>query len=283
MANLSLSQPSWVKKGLIFLLFFVLEAMVFALLPLSARLPIGPLLNAHAALTVLLLAAALLLRRSKNGQPYWPVCYALFVAAMAVLLSTLYEGGLLDWLGLTTATPQGVAVAKLSESLWRVAAILVLMGIVGAGRNSLYLGRGKIVRGLAIGAAGFVGFAALAFVPLLIQGTMSVNKLLSLAPWILIFVLSNGFMEELLYRGLFLQRYEAFLGKGLANILAAVVFTLVHLPVTYVADVLQFLVILFPLALIWGYLTQKTNSLWGSALFHAGADCMIVLGIFASM
>lgn len=109
------------------------------------------------------------------------------------------------------------------------------------------------------------------------------STLLSLAPWILIFVLANGFMEELLYRGLFLKWYEPFLGKGMSNLLTAIVFTLLHVPVTYVPDVVQFLSILFPLALIWGYLMQKTDSLWGSALFHAGADCVIVFGIYASM
>jgi membrane protease YdiL (CAAX protease family) len=109
------------------------------------------------------------------------------------------------------------------------------------------------------------------------------NRMLALSPWILIFVLANGFMEELLFRGLFLRRYELFLGKGLSNLLTAVVFTLIHLQVTYVSDVFQFLLVVFPLALVWGYLMQKTDSLWGSAVFHAGADCMIILGIFASM
>jgi len=52
--------------------------------------------------------------------------------------------------------------------------------------------------------------------------------------------------------------------------------------VTYVADVLQFLAIVFPLALLWGCLMQKSEGLWGSALFHAGADCAIVFAIFAS-
>jgi membrane protease YdiL (CAAX protease family) len=136
--------------------------------------------------------------------------------------------------------------------------------------------------GLAIGVAGFVGFVVLAFMPLVSRGGM-LNKLLSLSPWILIFVLANGFNEELLYRGLFLKRYEAFLGKGLSNLLAASVFTLAHVQVTYVSDLRQFLFILFPLALVWGYLMQKTDSLWGSVIFHAGADCMIIFGIFASM
>jgi membrane protease YdiL (CAAX protease family) len=34
------------------------------------------------------------------------------------------------------------------------------------------------------------------------------------------------------------------------------------------------------LALAWGYVIQKTESLWGSVLFHAGADLLIILGIF---
>jgi len=282
MTNLSLSQSGWLKKSRVFLLFFVLESMVFAILPLSARLPMNTLLYIHAGLTAILLVVALILRRSENGKPYWPVCYAFFVAGSAVLLSTLFGGKLLELFGLTPTNPQGIAVAKLSESLWRVIPILVLMAIIGADRRSMYLNKGKIVLGLAIGVAGFVGFVVLAFMPLVSQGGM-LNKLLSLSPWILIFVLANGFNEELLYRGLFLKRYEAFLGKGLSNLLAASVFTLVHVQVTYVSDLRQFLFILFPLALVWGYLMQKTDSLWGSVIFHAGADCMIIFGIFASM
>jgi membrane protease YdiL (CAAX protease family) len=282
MTNLSLAQSGWLKKGLVFLLFFVVETMVFAILPLSARLPMNTLLYIHAGLTAILLVAALILRRSENGKPYWQVCYAFFVAGLAVLLSTLFDRSLLQLFGLTPTNPQGVAVAKLSESLWRAIPILALMAIIGADRRSMYLNKGKIVLGLAIGIAGFVGFAALAFMPLVSPGG-GLNKLLSLSPWILIFILANGFGEELLYRGLFLKRYEAFLGKGLSNLLAASVFTLAHVQATYTSDLLQFLLILFPLALIWGYLMQKTDSLWGSVLFHAGADCMIIFGIFASL
>lgn len=278
----SISQATGLKRSGFFLGCFVLEAMVFAILPLSARLPINPLLYFHVGLTTILLVAALLLRRSIIGKEYWQIFYVLFVAGVAVLLSTLFSSSLLKLFRLTPATPSWTAVAKLSESLWRVAPILMLTAIIGTDRRSMYLNRGKLGLGLAVGIAGFVGFAGIAFIPLANQGGM-LNKLLSLSPWILIFVLANGFMEELLYRGLFLKRYEPFLGKNLSNLLAAVVFTLIHVQVTYVSDVLQFLLIVFPLALVWGYLMQKTDSLWGSALFHAGADCMIILGVYASM
>jgi membrane protease YdiL (CAAX protease family) len=269
------------KTGFFFVCL-VLQAMVFAILPLSARLPMNALLYGQAGLSVLLLLAALGLRGSDTGKKYWQVAYALFVAGVAVLLSTLFSGGFVDWIGVTPASPQWVAVAKLSESLWRVVPILVLMAMIGADRGSMYLGKGRLGLGLAVGIAAFVVFAGLAFMPLTGKSEV-VSQLLPLTPWILIFVLANGFMEELLFRGVFLKRYEPFLGKGLANLLTAIVFTLAHVQVTYVADVLQFLVIVFPLALTWGYLMQRTDSLWGSVLFHAGADCMIVFGIFASM
>ena len=37
------------------------------------------------------------------------------------------------------------------------------------------------------------------------------------------------------------------------------------------------------LALAWGYVTQKTDSLWGAILFHAGMDIPIMLGIFSNL
>lgn len=272
---------SGLKKIGVFLLFFVVEASVFAILPLSARFSIRPLLYFHAALTGILLILTLLLRRSEKGRQYWQVSCAFFIAGVAVLLSVQYGGVLLRLLGLTATNPKGIAVAKLSESVWRVVAVLLLMPVAGVDLRSLYLHKGRIGLGLAVGAAGFVVLAAIAFSPLVGQPGMA-GKLLSLSPWITVFVLANGFNEELLFRGLLLKRYQSFLGAGLSNLLAALVFTLVHVQVTYVADLVQFLVVLFPLALIWGFLMQKTDSIWGSALFHAGADCIIIFGIYAS-
>jgi membrane protease YdiL (CAAX protease family) len=276
------SESGGLKKSGLFLAFFVLTAMVFAMLPLSARLPVNVLLTVHAGLTAILLVTALSLRRSEVAKGYWQVAYVLFVAGVAILSSTMFSGNLLGLFRVSPSSPQWIAIAKFSESICRVVPILGLMAITGAGRDSMYLARGRLGLGLAVGLAGFVAFAGLAFIPLATKGDMA-SKLWSLSPWILIFVLANGFTEELLFRGLFLKRYEPFLGKGLSNLLTAMVFTLAHLPVTYVSDVLQFLMILFPLALFWGYLMQKTDALWGSALFHAGADCMIVFGIYASM
>jgi membrane protease YdiL (CAAX protease family) len=282
MAVTSVSQTGWLKKSELFAMFFILEAMAFAILPLSARSQAMPtLLLIHTCFASIFLVASWLLRRNEKSKEYWQVFYVCFVGGMAILVSTLFSGNLISLFGFTPTNPQGIAMAKLSESLLRVMVMLILMSAVGADWRSMYLRKGKICLGLAVGVPAFFVFATIAFVPLASQAGMF-RKLLSLLPWILIFVFSNGLMEELLYRGLFLNRYEPFLGKGLSNLLTAIVFTLIHVQVTYVSDLLQFLLIVFPLALIWGYLMQKTTSLWGSAIFHAGADCMIIFGIFAS-
>jgi len=283
MNNISISQPGWLKKGSVFLLFFIVETMVFAVITLSPYLPQTALLGFHAGLTAVLLIIALFLRRSGKGKPYWPVFYAFFVAGAAVLTSGLFSSDLLRLFKQTVATPQGIALAKFSESILRVIPILVLMPIMGFDWRSMYLAAGKVRFWLPIAIAAFVVFPALAYFPLSSSQAGVLDKLLPLWPWILLFVLSNGFMEELLYRAVFLKRYEPFLGKGLSIILTAIVFALMHTQVTYAAQMIQFLVIVLVLSLIWGILIQKTDSLWGAVLFHAAGDCLIIFGAYASM
>ena len=276
------SLSGWPKRAGLFALFLVVGTLVFAVITLSPYFSTGTLLAAHGALTAVLLAVALILRRSLWGRRYWPVCYAFFVGAAAVLLSGLFADKLLGLLGMTVETPQGIAVAKFSEGILRVASILVLLPVMGFGWRSLYLKKGKIGVWLPVGIVAWMVFPVLAFF-LLPNREGALDKLLPLAPWILLFVFSNAFMEELLFRGLFLQRYSAFLGRALSNVLTAVVFALMHTQVTYAPEMLQFLAIVVLLSLVWGYLIQKTDSLWGAVLFHAAGDCLVIFPIFASI
>ena len=108
-------------------------------------------------------------------------------------------------------------------------------------------------------------------------------RLMSLAPWMLLFVAANAFMEELLFRGLFLGRYEPLIGKWLAILSTALAFTLAHMQVTYAPNLWVFLLVLLGFSVAWGWLMLKTGSLWGSALFHAGADLLVILPIFSSL
>jgi len=277
------SSNSWLKKGSVFLLFFIVESMVFAIITLSPYLLKTVLFGFHAGLTAMLLIVALFLRRSERGKPYWPVFYVFFVAAAAILISGLFSDDLMRLFNQTVTTPQGIATAKFSEGILQVIPILVLMPLASLDWHSMYLKTGKVRLWLPIAIAALIVFPALAYIAISSGQAGVLEKLLPLWPWILLFVLSNGFMEELLYRGLFLQKYEPFLGKGLSNILTAVVFAIIHTQVTYAPQMIQFLAIVLVLSLIWGILIQKSDSLWGAALFHSAGDCLIIFGAFASM
>ena len=88
-------------------------------------------------------------------------------------------------------------------------------------------------------------------------------------------------MEELLFRGLFLGRYEPLIGKWLAILSTALAFTLAHMQVTYAPNLWAFLLVTLGLAIAWGWLMQRSGSLWGSVLFQTGADLLIILPIFS--
>jgi membrane protease YdiL (CAAX protease family) len=278
-----MSGIDWLKKSAYFLLFFFLESLVFAIITFSPYLSGNTLLTFHMVLTTALLAIAMWFRRVEKGKPYWPVFYVFFVAGAAVLISTLFSDDLLRWFIQTVTTPQGIAMAKFSETILRVIPILVLMPLAGFNWQSMYLKTGKVRLWLPITVAAWVFFPVFAYFSLSSSQPGVLDKLLPLWPWILLFVLSNGFMEELLYRGIFLKQYEPFLGKGLAVVLTALVFTLMHTQVTYAAQMIQFLAIALVLSLVWGFLIQKTDSLWGAVLFHAAGDCLVIFGAYASM
>jgi uncharacterized protein len=283
MINTNLHETNWLKKSTSFLLFFISETMVFAIITLSPFLSGNTLLTFHMILTAALLVLAMVLRSSKNGKPYWSVFYVFFVAGVAVLISTLFSDDLLRLLNQSVMSPQGIAMAKFCESILRVIPILVLMPLIGFSWRSMYLKVGKVRLWLPIAIAAWIGLPVFAYYSLSSNQPGVLDKLLQLWPWILLFLLSNGFMEELLYRGIFLKQYEPFLGKGLSIILTASVFTLMHTQVTYAAQMIQFLVIVLVLSLVWGFLIQKSDSLWGAVLFHAAADCLVIFGALVSM
>lgn len=230
---------------------------------------------------VVLLGITILTRLNERYKEYWQLPMTLFIAALSLLLTSLSGNWLLNLLGLTLGSPSGIAVAKLSDAIPIVATVLIVNRMFGFDLGSIYVQKGHLKRGLAIGLGGFAIFTVLAFFQSREQG-IDLAQIVPVIPWILIFVLANGLMEELLFRGLFLRRYEPFLGGQLSVWLTAVVFTAVHLQVGYVQNLWGFLALTFLMALAWGDLMRKTNSLIASSLFHAGADLLIITGVLAS-
>ncbi len=226
---------------------------------------------------------AVLTRWHRRFAAYWPAFCSFVIASIALLLMWLLDDFPRRWLGFDPKAPSGRAIIKVSDAVILLLTVVVLGKVLRIDFDSIYLRKGnRPVLGLAVGLSGFALMALFALVEAHSMG-ISDRRILGWAPWILSFVLANGFFEELITRGLFLRKFEPLLGAALSNLLTAFVFATGHAGVTYSADVLVFVAITFVFAMIWGYLMQKTGSLWGSALFHAGADTLIIIGIFSGI
>ena len=218
-------------------------------------------------------------------QKYWLILFGLFILITASSLDYITGTFLIRKIGITDTTPMGWAVQKFNEFVVVVGTVLILNKLGGQDLKSLYIQRGRLGLGLTIGFTTFL-LAAAGSIPmasLFNAQNLSLSRILPWVPWILIFVLANAAMEEILFRGLFLKKLAPFVGRFTANLLVAIVFTLIHGFTAYSADNLIFLAILFPLALTWGWVMQKTEGVWGSILFHAGMDIPILLGIFSNL
>jgi membrane protease YdiL (CAAX protease family) len=191
------------------------------------------------------------------------------------------------------STVSGSVVMQLLETAIAVVPILVLTKVSGLDMGSIYARRGVIGRWLLFAVGAFVAFylftATLPLRPgspvqhlLPTNGAVTLDRFLALTPALLVMVLSNGFQEELLFRGLFLQRYTRFFGAGPANILQAAIFAFAHAGVTYTPTVLLFIVaVVFPGGLLAGYLMRASDGVVAPAIFHAAADIPIYLGFLS--
>ena len=286
MRNNRISAREWGQRIVLALLFIAIGSLITIVFS-----PWKPLLSRAAdylgriGLTALLLVAMLLARKSQRFENYWPVLLGLLIMNIAVSLDWIFGIYLIDYLGVTDDTPAGWALQKLNEYIVVVCVIILFTKVSRGTLGSIYVQKGNLKLGLIIGLSTFF-LAAAGSIPmasLFNARDLSLMRILPWTPWLLIYVLANACMEELLFRGLFLRKLEPFFGRILSNFMIAFVFTALHGAVNYTADQYLFLVILFPLALAWGYIMQKTDSMWGSMLFHAGMDIPIMLGIFSNL
>ena len=267
----------------LFALLTICGFLIFALTMTFA--PVLPMWGNYAARAGFLAIFGTLWWVARDGHPlsrFRPVFFAYFTAVLGLSLGFFFADRGLKLFGLTTQTPVGIAMAKFLQASLIVIGILAVAGLCGEDLASLYIRKGHLLLGLS---AGLITAAACLVLTLLQPAVRALGtaRLISLAPWILLFVVSNAFMEELLFRGLFLGRYEPLMGKWLAILSTGLAFTLAHMQVTYAPNLWAFLLITFGFSIAWGWLMQKSGSLWGPVLFHAGADFLIILPIFSSL
>lgn len=283
----SSSNSLWMRIGLFVLCLicslavFLLGANYYKLFPTNGNRLYAELLSA------VFLVAAILCKRSLRFQPYWQISYAFFIAAFVNLVSILfsgYAGAILRFFGTTDATNQGLAIAKVYDTLLVVIPILVLTWLSGVRLDALYLKKGNIhwKWGVGIGALVLINYLTSV---LIFYGTgYSLAALGGAVLWGTVFSFSNALLEELWVRGLFLKKLVPLTGTTGAILLTSILFASLHfLAVAYLPAALipVFVINTFTLGLACGILILKTDSLWGAVLVHAAADLFLFIAMLA--
>jgi hypothetical protein len=274
----------------LFLLFLGCGLLVFVVF--SHYFPIldGKLdIIGRVIVAIAFLTAALAARRSERFKGYWLVLFAYFTALTAISIDRYLSLSkwILPALNVDGNSPAGWGLEKLESSLLGIMVVLILNRLAGQSVESLYIRRENLRLGLTVGLLAFV-VMIVTVIPVTETYFKGENltwaRILTWAPWVLIFVLANASNEELLFRGLFIGKMEPFLGRFATNIVTTIPFVFMHAFTSYSADTIIFLAFqTLPVSLAWCWLMQKTNSIWGSILFHAAMDIPIVVGIFSGL
>lgn len=271
----------WPRKVLISIVLLICGLLVFVLgSNWYSLFPTNDSQTYRAILAAIFLGAALILRRKEASEQYGQIAYAFFVATVAFFMTSLTVGirdSLQSALSVPVDTPRFLAFSKVFEALLVVSVILILTTLWRNDLGSLYIKKGRLGLGLFVGlclltintATGIITGASLGHAG---------DELMARLPWVLLFSLANGLMEELWFRGLFLRRFTALIGVTGSIIVTSVVFTVTHAAASYMnpIEAILFQVVIFPMALLFAYLMHKTDSVWGSVLFHAGSDVFMV-------
>jgi membrane protease YdiL (CAAX protease family) len=235
------------------------------------------------AFSLLFLAISVFLKSRQSLKDYWQILFSFFIASLALFFDFLVN--------IPASTPSGFLIDMLVSASIIVSVIILFTKISGNSLSSIFLNKGNVKLGIIVGLVGFSIFAvaAIPVAQYMFQGhDLTVDRVIAWLPWIIPIVLLNGVREELLYRGLFLKKYEVKLGPKTSNLLQAIIFSLSHSVAgvgfnTYTPFIWALVIFTFALGLAWGYIMQRTDSIIGSVLFHAGTDIPVFIGIFSNI
>lgn len=272
------------------LLIFLYGANTFNLYPTNDNL------GYEIALTCGLLTLTVIMQRIPRLQLYSKISGALFIASIANTINLVMGNFVGKSLQISGNSPQAFAIDKISQSVPIVLSILLLSLWIGDSFGSLFLKKGNLRLGLRFGLISYAIFAIIFAVILIVQANapraiglfatgFSLKSVLVGLPWWLVFCFVNAFMEELWFRGVSLGKLAPVAGSAGSIIVTALVFGISHTAATYVTPVqsLLFGAIVVILGLVNAYMMLKTDSIWGSVLFHAGYDLLTILPIMATM
>jgi membrane protease YdiL (CAAX protease family) len=231
-------------------------------------------------LVPILLAGVMFILRSRGNDNWFSIVFTFFTISIGFLAAHFLGTWYRIIPGLALDTVQGVAIAKFAEVLPIVVSVIVLGFLYGENWTSLRMKGGRLGTSMKLGVAAL----PLSYLSFLFMGgtiiVMAGNEFLVIIPWLLLFALSNAFMEELIFRGAFLDKLEKQFGERVALVQISLIFAIFHVSILQATGfemIVAFTAFIMILGLAWGYIVQKSDSIWGAVLAHAVADIFVII------
>lgn len=228
---------------------------------------------------IVFLGLTLFFYRNKNLCRYWEVSFAFFCGTFGLFLA---------WAPVFPArymtTVQGFTFLKFTELLPIALAVIVPTWFVQRSLAPIYLQKGILKIGLALGLG--VSLVIIAYYLLTSWSEINFEKLLRASGWMFLFALCDAFFELLMLFGLLLRRFIGLLGSVWGIILMTLVYGLFNLGVqqTPIGSIGYGALLFFlPFGFIYSFIMYKSDSIWGAICVHATIDFIYMIGMFASI
>jgi membrane protease YdiL (CAAX protease family) len=257
---------------------------VALLLPRAFSDPVGvdPYDVRLAAVSLLLLGAALLLRRLGDTRAVL-IAVASITAPFCLWSATPRVLGIL-WPGLGgderfcwAGVAQTVLTGALAALAWRV--------LPPERRPVLRLGRfgPRAVVATVLGTSLLLGLALAVPATLLGRLGLPLVALQRDMPWVAPGNVLQALAQELEFRGLLMGSLERVAPPWVANLGQAAFFGLAHIAVQYEGPAGPFVPVTIALGFLLGLVTQRTRSLWPAIIIHAVGDVAVAAAVLPGL
>ena len=265
---------------ILFIIFFICGISIFLFgFNFISTFPTNSSTTYRIIISVFFLALTVFIYFIKSLRNYWRVSLAFFIASLGMLLNWVISDLPVRFLYNSITITEGQwMLDKFSQFIAIVIPVLVLTLAFGDKLSSLYIQKGRFKLWILIGLSTFVFFISIGLILALQKNNL--QKILSILPWLFAFSALNALMEELWFRGLFLKKFEPFLGNHLSIFLTSLIFSIPHIFARYLSGIgmsLIFFLTVFSLGMASGYIIYKTKSIWGAVIFHMGYDLFYAL------
>jgi membrane protease YdiL (CAAX protease family) len=279
-----LAAPWSVPVGLLAIATLGLGAALLIPIAFSDPNGVDPYLARLSATSVMLVVAAFAVRRLAPARP-------VLLALVAVAASyTLFSAGPAIVQHLFGTRAPGFTTQVFLASVLQV---LATMLVVGLAVRALPIGVRPDTRLQCLGIRA-IAIAVAACVLLLLAGLALPAQLLGRfglqpvqiardLPWLAPACALQAFSQEVQFRGLLMGALERTMSPGWANVAQAVVFGLSHLAIAYGGPLAPFVPVTFVVGLVFGWVVQRTNSLWTAVIIHAVADIALTATVLGGL